>query len=201
MEAEEFFTPDEKAEYERLKSAHRKKEWYGTRIGLKNLLLLCRLITEPLQSCIEKDERGSPRVKITKDADEYYLPCSISHKHDFAAVCVGRFRDIRLGIDLEAVSLKPWKVRSAFYNEMDSLQGTEGAAEYYSTLWACKEAVSKSLGMGMSINYKDLRIVGDRENRFTAEINEMGKSEGFYRFLNGFVMALSLTKDDTKIPE
>jgi phosphopantetheinyl transferase len=188
----ESLTPEEFSEYECLCSPGRRKEWLCARTALKTLSLESGLIDSHLHSTVVKDNNGRPAIRITGKKLQTLLPCSISHKHGLAAVCFGRDPISALGIDIEEISLRPWRARSSFYRRGDCLRGVGAPADHYSALWACKEAVSKAMGTGINIDPKELGILGNEFGVFSCAGERRQKYSGFYSIQNNFVLALSV---------
>lgn len=187
---EDFLTGHEKTEYAVMKAAGRKREWLGARVALKNMLMDQDLIESPTDCQTEKDRYGRPHVSVYKKGISVILNCSISHKNGLAAVCISCLPEMRVGIDIEAISERPWRVRRAFTNKSDSLGGVEELKENYSILWACKEAASKVMGRGMLMDFRKLIVKGDPQGRFTVLENGKETIEGDYLFSEDFIIAV-----------
>ncbi|MDY7034972.1 MAG: 4'-phosphopantetheinyl transferase superfamily protein [Thermodesulfobacteriota bacterium] len=187
---EDFLTGYEKTEYAVMKTAGRKREWLGARIALKKMLMDQNLIDSPMDCQTEKDRYGRPHLSIYKKGISIILNCSISHKNGLAAICIGCLPETRVGIDIEAISERPWRVRRAFINGSDSLAGIEELKENYTILWACKEAASKVMGRGMLMDFRKLTVKGDPQGRFTVLENGRETIEGDYFFSEDFIIAV-----------
>jgi phosphopantetheinyl transferase len=63
-------------------------------------------------------------------------------------------------------------------------------AKRFTVLWACKEAASKVIGMGLLKDFKDLVVKGDSDGGFA--VFEKGDivTRGTYDFVRGFVIAI-----------
>ena len=112
----DFLTERERLEYAALKSERRKKEWLGARVALKTILKGIDFIESPLHCETEKDRVGCPRVKVQRGETSRFLNCSISHKNGLVVVCVSLSNETKLGIDVETVTERAWRVRKAFVN-------------------------------------------------------------------------------------
>lgn len=194
---EEFLTEQEKIEYAILKSNNRKMEWLSARVALKKLLMDGNFIESPIHCQIEKDRFGCPQVKVQKEDISMIMNCSISHKKGIASVCVSYSPEVRLGIDIESITERPWRVRKAFINRHDFVTGVKEAKENFSILWACKEAASKVIGLGMLMDFKKLTIIGDKYNGFSVLKNGKETMNGNYFFFQDLVVAICYQKFGT----
>ena len=55
---------------------------------------------------------------------------------------------------------------------------------------SCKEAASKAMGLGMLKDFKELRVAGDRNGRFSVVENGKEPIHGNYVFFRNFVVAI-----------
>jgi phosphopantetheinyl transferase len=184
---ENVLTKREKTDYIKMKSHNRKREWLSARVALKKILTDLNCIETPRDCRIQKDRFGCPSVYITKDHIRM-MSCSISHKNGFASVCLGWSGGMRVGTDIEVITERPWRVHRAFVNEGDVLKGTMEPEEYFTLLWACKEAASKAIGLGMLKDFKKLQVTAERDGSFNVAASEKGMIIGtYYRFQEFFV--------------
>jgi phosphopantetheinyl transferase len=193
-------------EYVKLKSISRKREYLSARIALKKILMEVNCIELPIHCQIEKDRFGCPSVTVIKENDLRIMNCSISHKKGVAAVCISLLPEMKLGIDVETISEKPLRLRSAFLGKDDSLTGIPESPKYYAVLWACKEAASKAMGLGMLRDFKELCVTGDRDRRFSVCENGKETIHGNYVFFRDFVVAighrwLRISEGSNSLPE
>src|SRR4030067_856251 len=183
---EQFLTDREKKDYTMPKCHMRKTEWLSSRVALKKILMERNLIPSPLHCQTEKDRFGRPHLTIYKEDSSTTMNCSISHKKGMASVCISWFPNLKIGIDLETISEKPWQFQSAFVCKDDSLKGILEAQKYYAVLWACKEAASKAIGLGMATDFKKLKVTGDDNKRFSILRNVQELMHGSYFFFHNF---------------
>ncbi len=188
---EEFLTEDEKKEYSRLNASGRKREWLAARIALKRILMEANYIESPTHCHIRKDRFGRPRITLGEEDDFGIMNCSISHKKGIAAVCISWLPEMKVGIDLETLSEKPFRLRSAFVGKGDSLTIMPQSKDYYAVLWACKEAASKAMGLGMLTDFRKLCVVGDGDRRFSVSENRQERTKGCYLFFGDFIVAIA----------
>jgi len=185
-----FLTEQEKENHANLKSPKRRKEWLSSRVALKQILMDLGRIESPCECLVKKDQFGCPHINLVKKSPSATVNCSISHKNGFASVCLSWGAEIKLGIDMECVSEKPFKLRRAFSHADDLLTSIKDAKEYYTVLWACKEAASKVIGMGLLKDLKDLIVEADDDGRFAVFEKGRTVSRGTYDFVQGFVVAV-----------
>jgi phosphopantetheinyl transferase len=188
--ADVYLVEAEKAEYAALKSAVRRKEWLSSRVALKKMLENYSAVESPFECLVRKDKFGCPRIDLVNGSRSATVNCSISHKNGMASVCISWNTETRLGIDMESVSTKPFKLRRAFCTKEDLLRGTRDPAARFTVLWTCKEAASKVMGMGLLKDFKELIVEADSDGRFA--VSEKGKivTRGTYDFVQGFVVAV-----------
>ena len=187
---EGYLTGDEQREYAKLSSVTRKREWLAARVALKRILLETGGIHSPRSCQIDKDRYGCPQLTIA-GREEGPSPCSISHKAGLAAVCVSFRPEIRVGIDVEKISEKPRRLQHAFAVEEDSIFGIFEASKYYTLLWACKEAASKVMGLGMLKNFKDMVVTAKEDRSFSVSHDEGRLIHGRYTFFQGLAVAVA----------
>jgi phosphopantetheinyl transferase (holo-ACP synthase) len=88
---------------------------------------------------------------------------SITHSYPY---CIGVVSDFKIGIDLEKVmTLRSSLIKHYFNpNEIRNLSAQKGTEGYFTqaiTYWTRKEAVSKMLGLGMKVDFKQIDTVND----------------------------------------
>lgn len=194
---EPFLTEGEKKDYTMAKCHVRKMEWLSSRVALKKILMEGNLIQSPLHCQTEKDRFGRPHLTIYKEDSSTTMNCSIAHKKGMASVCISWFPNLKMGIDLETLSEKPWRLRNAFVGQEDSLTSIPESQKYYAVLWACKEAASKAIGLGMATDFKKLKVTGDDNKRFSILENGQKTMHGSYFFFHNFIVAICLQISST----
>jgi phosphopantetheinyl transferase len=195
---EKLLTEDERVEYARFKSHKRRREWLGARVALKRMIVESSFVESPLQCQVIKDRFGCPRLRLMPAGSSMSMNCSISHKDGAASVCVSYCPEMKLGIDMETLTERAWRVREAFINQNDSLTAVGKEKENSSILWACKEAASKVKGMGMLIDFRTLTVRGEMRQRFTVYENGEETMGGSYLFFGNFVVALCHSRVGTQ---
>jgi phosphopantetheinyl transferase len=188
--AEDFLSECESAEWANFRSVKRRKEWFSARWALKKILLDHNRIESPLQCQIEKDRFGCPRLRVGYGQSYMTMSCSISHKDGFASVCLSWISEKKLGIDLETITYRPFKLRRVFVNDEDHLEDDNEPVIYYTILWACKEAAAKAMGLGMRLDFKSLEVWGNRDKHFTVRASDRQVAVGTYFSFENFIVAI-----------
>jgi len=87
-----------------------------------------------------------------------HLPVSITHSGDYAAAAIALTGE-NIGIDMEIIEKrgKEWAQMCFHEDEISS-----PVPFFLTELWAKKEAVLKFLGVGLSIDMKDIRFIGGK---------------------------------------
>lgn len=120
-------------DFEHFKSEQRKLQWLTARVLLKEM---CEELSISFLGTY-KDDCSKTFLK-SSNAD-----LSISHTDKYVAVVVNLNGNV--GIDLEQISEKPFRVSRKFMNE-DELEQCSSSDEEYTFYWAAKEAVYKWYG-------------------------------------------------------
>ncbi len=143
--------------YSSLKLPKNRIQWLAGRYAVKSALFKYKLGGKSLMNlnCIDvlKGYNSAPYIMQYPG-----IVCSISHSSPY---CVGVVSDKRIGIDIEKVAIPEDSLIRYFYskNEKDVLKNCKDKGEYSiraMSFWTRKEAVSKLLGLGMKMNFKEL---------------------------------------------
>lgn len=138
-----------------------------------------------------KDRYGKPGLEIEDRGRSRPLAMSLTHKEGLAGFCAIWEEGFQVGMDLEAISIKPWRLRYAFGTSKDYLMLAPASLEYFTVLWSCKEAVAKALGLGLLIDFKGLIVSAATQGRFTAGGVGVGLVEGCYHVVGDMVAAVA----------
>ena len=152
--AQEILTARELKTYEDFKVEKRRTEWLGGRYALKQLAM--DFFTFNMQQMeVHNTASGKPVLLVPGST---HLPVSITHSGDYAAAAIALTGD-NIGIDMEIIEKrgKEW-AKMCFHEDEISSQ----VPFFLTELWAKKEAVSKFLGVGLSIDMKEIRFIGGR---------------------------------------
>ena len=157
----DFLTVDELEIYHSFKLDKRKREWLaGRRAAKESVRALLPDTTEGLE--ILTKSGGEPYVRINGKARSD-IPVSISHSNEVALAAAGRSPIIGLGIDVEVVEGRASSfLRTAFTPaERTIFQGiSDDHVAFLSTsLYTMKEAATKALGIGLSVNTYDVELL------------------------------------------
>jgi len=142
-------TAAERAELEPLSNTRRRQEWLAARAALKWLLQRQGIIGTWKEAEVLKDDTGKPFVRLVADDKRLPLDCSLSHKGERAIAALALVPGLRIGVDLELRSTRPFRIRSVFEHPRDSLPDVDDPETYFTVLWTLKEAAAKALGKGV----------------------------------------------------
>lgn len=146
--------------YNRLKIQKRKAEWLGGRFALKKLVAVHtgRALTD--FAVLAPGGVGKPTVTV--GGKVLTIPFSLTHSNGFAVAAIAPEHKY-IGIDLEktAPRLAAWK--TDFFHPTELIQEDDA---FLTALWTQKEAIVKLLGAGLTINTKDVRVVGEKPQFF-----------------------------------
>ena len=157
---EGYLTHVERSEYAKIGSPIRRREWLSARVALKRALLARCMIHSPHECEIQKDGWGRPFVAILTGNRFRWLKCSISHKGGVASAFLVVTPQTNVGIDLEVVSDRPLRLRRVFSTKSDVLPIGSNPVRTCTVLWACKEAASKAMGVGLLRDFRSISITG-----------------------------------------
>ena len=167
--------------------AKRQLEWLVVRCALTSSALL-------KQETIIYNERGKPFLKN----ETGHL--SISHSYPY--VCLFYHKSQNVGVDVEMMTERIFKVASKFINEQEMhwLAQPFRKEELY-LLWATKEAVFKMKGGGgidfrknMTINPVKLQNEGTITLAFNKE-NVREEVNCYYRFLDNMILVYTIANN------
>ncbi len=149
--AEEFLSSRELKAYGDFKVEKRKREWLGGRYALKKLASGF-FIFDIKQIEVRNKPSGQPVLGVPGGSN---LPVSITHCGDFAAAAIAT-SGLGIGVDMEAIEprSRAWAEQSFAPEEISSW-----APIFLTELWAKKEAVLKFMGVGLSLDTRDIRFI------------------------------------------
>ncbi len=152
--AQSVLTQREMAAYSAFKVEKRRTEWLAGRYALKSLAT--DFFTFDMKKMEVKNLPTGKPVLLVPGGTK--LPVSITHSGDYAAAAIGLTGEA-IGLDMEIIEprSRAWAEQSFAKEEISS-----SAAFFLTELWAKKEAILKFLGVGLSLDTKDIRIVGGR---------------------------------------
>lgn len=158
---------------------------------------------------IRKTVTGRPAVFI-KDGvsrngtSDYYV--SISHTDGLSASLVSNKMDCKgIGIDAEKIEKRHASLIKVAFTDLEKeflkqkISGQNCNAdlildEEVSRLWSIKEAVMKSMGVGVNIDLKDIEIT--HIDGYSAEVNLKNEAHERYTLLKGTDLKVESTKID-----
>ena len=174
-----YLSCSERDEYSSLTSPTRRSEWVAARMIIKEILVKASLISSFQDCSIQKDAYGCPRIFIHGDLARN-CHCTITHKNGLALSAVSFEDAIFLGVDLESLTDKPLLFHKAFSTMADSIARAHNLREKYCILWSCKEAASKALGKGMTMDFKKIIISSSFDETYKVQGNKTYRIVGRY---------------------
>lgn len=164
--APSFLSPPEMAYLGTLRFPRRREDWLAGRWAAKRLLAAVQLGGEtfaPTETALLRSPSGAPVLRHRGRPLPYSL--SLSHRAGgvFCACCP--LPGVALGVDLEWVEER----HPAFYQDYFTPAEQAFAAEaephapavWFTLLWSGKEAVLKSLGLGLKVDPRRIEISAD----------------------------------------
>jgi phosphopantetheinyl transferase len=161
--AASLLTDEEQGQFRRFRGWKRKVEWLAGRRAAK----------AAFARYAQSVGRGDPerRISVLNNQDRVpYMPdhlevcLSITHSHGYAIAVVAPFD---IGIDLEKIERRPLSLTHYFFSEAEQQLASEGESDssdrdrLITRIWSRKEAVSKYLKRGGSLDFKHLNVVSD----------------------------------------
>lgn len=146
--------------YNGLKVQKRKTEWLGGRLALKKLL--AAHTGRALTDFIILTPGGVGKPTVAARGEVLTIPFSLTHSHGFAVAAIAP-KHKYIGIDLEKIAPRIAAWKDSFFHPSE-LTRTDDA--FLTCLWTQKEAVVKLLGAGLTVNTRDVRVVGGRPQFF-----------------------------------
>jgi phosphopantetheinyl transferase len=199
----EILSPRELFVLENKPSKKRRDEWLLGRFASK-YLLQSQLNTKSLVPLNEiesyTDSYKKPVFKIKNN--NLNLDISISHTNDFAVAALSINKNIKVGVDVERTR----KIREATYKyflttlELKQLKLSKNKDSTATKFWVFKEAVLKSLGIGLQGSLKGVEINLNgkisidisKDNLKIANFKKIKHIHSFYQPIDGFHLATVL---------
>jgi 4'-phosphopantetheinyl transferase len=169
----EILNEIELQEYNSFKFEKRRIDWLGGRYSAKKAII--KALDKKLgysDTEILNDANRKPYFKI-KDK-MYSNVLSISHCGSYAISAVGTDKNTVLGVDIEKIETRSngWKEELLSHFEKSD---TDDAS--LTIKWTSKEAVLKALGLGLSVDLHQLKII-DNKPVFSGKLLEIWQNKG-----------------------
>ena len=161
----EWLAADEERTLERLATPKRKRDWLAARLAAKRvagrrLAALGRPQPAPEIRILNAPSR-EPFVALGASSEpSALLPISLAHASDYGA-CALAEPGARLGMDLERIEPRDPSWRDVMADASELGAETLSSSEALTRLWAAKEAVLKLLGVGLSVDLREVRLRPD----------------------------------------
>lgn len=200
---EASLSAEERMEFSRCRAPQRQAEWLAARWAIKYLMSERGKIARLRECSIRKEPEGRPYAHYFEEGTSggKRFPVSISHKNGIACVCVSYLSSIRVGIDIESLSPRAWRVRHAFAHPEDGLIAPEDLPKSYAVLWACKEAVTKVMGKGLLMDFKKILIRLLPKSGFRALLSGGDVLRGFFFEYHPYIVAFCSDSDTIDLTE
>lgn len=143
--------------YNNLRIPKNRLQWLAGRYTVKSAFFKYKFDRQSIMdlSCIDvlKGENSAPYIL-------QYPSMNVSITHSFP-FCVGIVCKSKIGIDIEKIFEYPYIFIKHYFSidEKEELSKKENSFRYFEQsiiFWTRKEAVSKLLGLGMKMNFKEL---------------------------------------------
>lgn len=192
--AETFLSAREREYYDTLKLPKRRGEHALGRYAVK-LLIAENFLARPLEQIeVLRTESGAPELFV--DGERSEIKISLSHSNKTAVAMASAEKGVKaVGVDIEKIEArsKKWAEQCFYFTEF-----TDGAGdEFFTTLWAKKEAVLKMLGLGLSVNMYDLRFEKGKINvygKLLEKTGGLGGTEVDIQKFKDFIIASALAE-------
>jgi 4'-phosphopantetheinyl transferase len=148
---DKFLTQREIKMYDDFKVEKRRSEWLCGRYALK-LLATDFFAFDMLQMEVHNVSSGKPVLLVPGGT---HLPVSITHSGEYGAAAIAMLGD-NIGVDIEVIEERGKEWADMCFHE-DELSSTDSA--FLTELWVKKEAILKFLGIGLSIDMKNIRFI------------------------------------------
>ncbi len=155
-------SPVELEQLEKFRMPKKKLQWFSGRYAVKSALFKYKAAQKQFitLNCIDVINGINSAPYLVQYPE---LRISITHSYPY---CIGAVSDFPIGIDLEKViPLRASLINHYFHpNEIKHISTETDTDEYNKqaiTYWTRKEAVSKLLGLGMKMDFKQIDTIND----------------------------------------
>jgi 4'-phosphopantetheinyl transferase len=161
---DKYFSLEEQAEYSRFKVIKRQFEWISSRIISKkmiNQILKGEKLNFP-DIRIKKEETGQPYIYITGQG-RLEGKFSLSHSNGYVFCGYSPSKELVFGFDLEKIEAHSLEFVQDYFTprEIEKYLTLDKADnnDYTTMVWSAKEAVLKTMGLGLSIDTRKVEII------------------------------------------
>ncbi|MFX1499866.1 MAG: SDR family NAD(P)-dependent oxidoreductase, partial [Promethearchaeota archaeon] len=159
---EKYLTKREIENSERFRNLKRKIEYFSGIIAAKESYIKSSPMNISYHDIeIQKDEKGKPFYYSLKNNQIVPLNLSITHSNEFSISMISKNL---IGIDLEKIESRS----ESFYMEAFTESEREAISEddlLGTIYWTAKEALSKAIGEGTHINFRDIELKYNNNNQ------------------------------------
>lgn len=197
-----FLVADERSQFARLRNDKRRLEWLAARICVKLLAKRDGMISGVKDCQVSKRPSGRPYLTTADgEAIASFGDCSLSHKGRFACACLSSKASLRVGVDVEKISVRLSRIQDAFSHPCDT-PGIEPSTETDLTVrWTLKEAYSKSVGAGMRLGLQNLICEQDPKSKaIVVRTRSDTHAQARYLVYEGYVIGVCFAPHPALVP-
>jgi phosphopantetheinyl transferase len=192
-----FLSTHEQEQYEELQFQRRKNSFLQGRISAKVAIDELIGTSNSKNITIEKGVFGFPVVKGVVDN----IQLSISHTAGFG-VCIANFEEHPMGIDVEKIDVSRSELLQTYINSEESLLliASKINVDTGFFLWTIKEALSKILKTGLTLDFKILQIKSTRqiqENIWESTFTNFSQYKAISIFSHYYALSMVLPLNST----
>ncbi|MEM6533779.1 MAG: SDR family NAD(P)-dependent oxidoreductase, partial [Myxococcota bacterium] len=181
---EKYLSPTERGRFDALKTRKRQLEWLAGRIAAKRLIREVHFsgegaVVSYAAITVQTNSLGAPEITIVGEKGEEPR-VSISHSAGVAAALVAREPGLAPGIDVEAIESRSDAFVRDYFTEFERGQIEREPARRdarVTAIWAVKEAIMKSLGIGARVDFRQIEVtLVDEGSTLSATVEYRGKA-------------------------
>ncbi len=187
-----FLVADERTQFAGIRNDKRRLEWLAARICVKLLAKRDGMIAGVKDCQVSKSPSGRPYL-TTADGEPIasFGDCSLSHKGRFACACLSSKASLRVGVDVEEISVRLSRIQGAFWHPCDTLGLEASTATDLAVRWTLKEAYSKTIGAGMRVGFQNLICEQDaRTKAIVVRTRRDTHAQARYLVYKGYVIGV-----------
>ncbi len=178
--ASSILDADEFEIFQKFKIKKRKAEWLSGRLAAKKAFANCTASLH-YPNRISKISVLNNQARAPYFVDHPELHLSISHSYEYAVAVVAPFK---IGIDIEKIEPRPDSLAHYFCSQEERVmlaQEPMRKDELMTFFWSRKEAISKFLGLGGKLNFKQIDTVNDEVEMPQKKIRLVsGECDGYW---------------------
>jgi phosphopantetheinyl transferase len=206
---DKYFSLEEQTEYSRFRVIKRQFEWISSRIISKKMIhqILKREKINFPDIRIQKEETGQPYIYITGQG-RLEGKFSLSHSNGYVFCGYSPEKNLKFGLDLEKIEARSLEFVQDYFSSQEieryQVLDVKDKDEYTTMVWSGKEAVLKTLGLGLSIDTRKVEIIPSEDssrligwNSCLVKVeNKMNLNMNVYwQKIDGFIRTICVPED------